>query len=91
MELIKGASLSSKQITEKQKVFKFLATLSVISLGKEEAILAGQIETELTKKGEIIETEDIMIGAIAKKHNQTILTRNLKHFNRIPDLSIETY
>ncbi|MFH1592069.1 MAG: PIN domain-containing protein [Candidatus Woesearchaeota archaeon] len=91
MELSRGAKLSNKPQTEKEKVLQFLYSLIILDLNKESAILAGEIEADLRKRGEIIDTEDIMIAAIAIKNNETLLTRNVKHFERIKDLKIESY
>ena len=91
MELVKGAELSNKPKSEKEKVHNFLSSLIILNLDKESAMLAGEIEAELRKKGEIIQIEDIMIGAIAKHNSETLITRNKKHFERITNLEIETY
>src|SRR3989344_4958602 len=58
---------------------------------KEREIKTGEIEAELRNSGEIIDLEDIMIGAIALQNNQAILTRNKKHFGRIKGLKVERY
>lgn len=34
---------------------------------------------------------DLKIAAIALAHNATLLTRNLKDFNRVPDLKVEDW
>jgi len=40
----------------------------------------------------MIDVLDGMIGAIAVVNGcDTIVTRNVDHFNRIPDLNVETY
>ena len=43
------------------------------------------------RAGEVIPPVDIMIGAIALENNEIVLTRNVKHFRRIPDLKVKTY
>lgn len=91
MEVISGAILNPKMKDEKERVIKFLSSFVILGLDKESSILAGEIEADLIKKGQIIEIEDIMIGAIAKVNNETLLTRNKKHFERIPGLKIESY
>ena len=40
-------------------------------------------------KGEILDLADIMIAAIVIVNNETLLTKNIKHFKRIPELIIE--
>ena len=34
---------------------------------------------------------DLLIGVLAKSYGQPILTRNVKDFQKIPELTIETY
>jgi predicted nucleic acid-binding protein len=63
----------------------------MLPLDLESAFLAGDIQKELIRKGEIIDPEDCMIAGIALKSNEPLLTRNLKHFKRIPGLQVETY
>jgi tRNA(fMet)-specific endonuclease VapC len=91
MELISGAILNPKVREEKEKVIEFLSSFVVLDLDKESAILAGEIEADLGKRGETIEPEDIMIGAIALHNGETLVTRNKKHFDRIQGLEIESY
>ena len=76
---------------EKDKVMKLINSLIVLDLNKESAILAGEIEADMENKGEIIDIEDIMIGAIAKCNNETLITRNKDHFEKIPGLEIQSY
>lgn len=39
----------------------------------------------------MINIEDIMLAGIALTHNESIITRNIKHFSKIEGLKIETY
>lgn len=91
MEIIAGALQSSRPEEEKQKVINCISTLKTLDFGSTEAHVAGQILANLIKKGEMIEITDVMIGAVAKENNQTLLTKNVKHFSKIKDLKIETY
>jgi tRNA(fMet)-specific endonuclease VapC len=44
----------------------------------------------LRRRGMIISDFDIIIGSTALLHDLTVITRNLRHFRRIPDLRIYT-
>ena len=57
----------------------------------ESAKIAGTFFAKLERSGEIIEAEDCMIAGIAKHHGDTILTRNIKHFERIRGVNVEGY
>jgi len=52
------------------------------------ARLAGQIEGEQAALGNIIAFEDLVIGATALHLCFDVLTVNVKHFQRIPALSV---
>ena len=95
IEIIRGIYLkdSIKNIkeNEKDKISEFLSSFRVLDLEKERAINTGEIETELMNMGDIIDLEDIMIGAIALRNNEAIVTRNKKHFEKIKGLKIEGY
>ncbi len=91
MELISGAIANPKIKGEKDKVINFINSFAIFDLNKESSILAGEIEAGLSQKGETIEPEDIMIAAICIKNKETLVTRNKKHFEKIPDLKIMSY
>lgn len=91
VELISGANLKGKKEIETKKIKDFLSTTIVLPLDKECAFLAGEIESELMQRGENIEIEDILIAAISIQNNETLVTRNEKHFRRIKQLTIEPY
>ena len=91
IELISGSILNPKIENEKEKVIGFVSSFITLDLDKDGAIKSGEIEAELIKKGEKIQTEDVMIGAIALHNNETLLTRNKKHFEKIKGLVVESY
>ncbi len=94
-ELIKGIHLERnlKYVSEEEKkrIELALSSFTILNLDKESAIISGEIEAELENKGEPIGIEDIMIGAIAKHNNETLITRNKKHFEKILGLKIISY
>ena len=91
MELVNGAILNPKVKNEKDKVISFLSSFSVLTFDKDSSIMAGEIEADLTRRGQDIETEDIMIGAIAKQNGEKLITKNIKHFERIKGLEVQGY
>jgi tRNA(fMet)-specific endonuclease VapC len=46
-----------------------------------------QTRTLLRSQGMLIPDMDILIAATALAHNLTLLTRNVRHFQRIPGLA----
>src|SRR3989344_7721332 len=88
MELWKGAELSINPVNQKNIIEDFLNSIILLDFTFKNSKTAGKIDAELTKKGEIIDIEDIMIASISKDNKEPILTRNVKHFKRIQDLEI---
>ncbi|MEK6910611.1 MAG: type II toxin-antitoxin system VapC family toxin [Nanoarchaeota archaeon] len=90
-ELITGAYVSKKTEEEISKVKNFLAETSIFDFTEDDAFEAGKIEAQLMKKGDSIEPEDIMIASTALLNEETLVTRNKKHFEKIPNLKIVSY
>jgi len=68
-----------------------LSRVEILPLGEAEAIRAGDLLATLEAQGEPIGVEDVWIGATALEHRLTVVTRNLKHFRRIPGLASESW
>ncbi len=86
-ELFRG--IKKKESIEKLE--QLCSELIVLSFDKEAAKKAGIISNELLRKGQEIDPEDCMIAAIALLNNDTLVTRNVGHFNRIINLNIKSY
>lgn len=91
MELWRGAIKAARSEEEKKKVDELLRSLLVYTFSEEDAKAAAEIEAYLSKIGEIIDMEDIMIAGVAKARNEPILTRNKKHFEKIIGLQVGGY
>jgi predicted nucleic acid-binding protein len=70
---------------------EILTNLEILPLGEAEAVRAGDLLAFLEEQGKPIGIEDVWIGATALEHGLTVITRNLKHFQRIPDLRAESW
>ena len=60
-----------------------------ITVGYDESILALQIFKSLVKSGQLIEDNDILIGAACIVHNIPLLTLNKKHFSRMKKFGLK--
>lgn len=89
-ELVQGAALAGSE-KERQGIRDFLKTVVTLPLGQEEAWAAGEVSGSLILSGEEVAPVDLLIGAIARFHDESILTRNTKHFAKIPGLRVEEY
>jgi predicted nucleic acid-binding protein len=66
----------------------FIAAFRIIPVTEPIAVRFAEIRALLTRRGELISDFDILIGATALHYNLTVLTFNLRHFSRIPDLNL---
>ncbi len=66
----------------------FLREVRVLPLSRSTMKRFARIRGELRRSGQIIGDPDILIGATALSHDLTLLTRNVNHFERIPDLRL---
>ncbi len=73
---------------EKAAVDTLLKALSVIPLDASASSLAGEIFRNLESKGETIGMADSLIAGICLHRNSMLITRNKKHFKRVPNLKI---
>jgi len=72
-----------------KKTEEFMDQLEIINLNYETSIEAGHILATLRKKGQAIEIRDLM-DSIAKVSEVPLVTRNVKHYERIHELAIVT-
>jgi tRNA(fMet)-specific endonuclease VapC len=90
LELWRGV-LRAHSASERQKVNSLLGSVQLYPFNEEAAKKAAVIEADLMERGEMIDLEDIMIAGITLSKNETILTKNVKHFGKIKGLDVETY
>ncbi|MCI0343221.1 MAG: PIN domain-containing protein [Planctomycetales bacterium] len=65
-----------------------LPRVVILPLGLDEALRAGEISADLEGRGVPIGLEDVLIGATALVQGCAVVTRNLKHFSKIPGLRV---
>ena len=63
----------------------------VFPLSDEIVVRAAEIYGALHKRGTLIEDADILIAATALVHGLSLVTENASHFDRIPDLVVESW
>ena len=88
-ELFKGA-LRSYQEDAAEKLLGLLTNLKILDFNFEASKKAGKIFEDLRVKGKMIDPLDLMIASIALVNNESLLTRNIKHFEKIGELKIES-
>jgi tRNA(fMet)-specific endonuclease VapC len=63
----------------------------VLPLIEETARRYATITRVLREQGQLIGTNDLWIAASALEHGETLVTRNLNEFRRIPGLSVTDF
>lgn len=91
-ELRDGASLHPQPELVWAKVEReILPWVRWIEFGEAVALRAGCLQAQLEKVGRPIGPEDIQIAATALRHGLILVTRNTRHFERVPDLAVENW
>lgn len=91
-ELFYGAYKSNNFDKEKEKVKLVLSRFIVFEMDEIGAEKFGEILSKLDKQGQKIADRDVLIAAIAiSKGEKVIVTRNTKDFEKIPQLTVQTY
>lgn len=88
-ELIYGAYKSNKSKYNLEKIKAMISDLEIDMITLDEEIMDnyGKLKADLEIKGEKLDEFDILIAATALVNNLTLVTRNNRHFKRIPSLS----
>ena len=86
-ELYYGAYKSKKK-KNVELVRELLGRLNILNWEPSNSEIIGKNFYELEKIGKKIDYRDLFIGMIVLKNDYTLLTRNIKHFERIPNLKI---
>lgn len=88
-ELWKGVYRSKDRQKDLAKVEWLLDSLELLVLDAESARLAGEMDAAI--KSNPIGESDLLIASIAMSNKQTLVTRNRKHFERVPGLRVEAW
>lgn len=89
-ELFEGALMSGRE-DKVSKVENLMKSFGLYAFSSSASWKAAEISSFLKKKGETLDFQDIAIASIAILYNETVITRNAKHFNRIRGLKTEKW
>jgi tRNA(fMet)-specific endonuclease VapC len=85
-ELYYGALKTERRQRNRDAVERLLSRLVVYDFTKKTAEKAGEIIAHLDEEGKPIDFRDAFIAATAIINESLLYTRNISHFERIPDL-----
>jgi tRNA(fMet)-specific endonuclease VapC len=90
-ELVHGIYRAQSAAVRNQRdafIRELLSDVEVYPFTKETALVAGKIDGEQQSRGIVIPFGDLLIGATALEVSYSLLTVNVRHFDRIPGLSV---
>ncbi len=90
-ELYVGVERSVKPKSEERVIHDLLKFINVLDFDDTAARLFGQITAYLQIMGKPAGDMDVLIAATAIASNHILVTRNAKHFENIPQLTVEEY
>jgi tRNA(fMet)-specific endonuclease VapC len=90
-ELAHGAEKSSDLSRNMAVVEDFVSRLDVLAYDDKAAWQYGNIRATLEKLGQPIGVNDLHIAAHARSNGLTLVTNNLREFERVPGLLLENW
>lgn len=90
-ELVHGAEKSNDPPRNLAAVENFFSRLAVLSYGEKAAWHYGNIRAGLEKIGMTIGVNDLHIAAHARSEGVTLVSNNLREFERVPGLMLENW
>ncbi len=91
MELFKGAYRSKFWQDNVEQVQKLLNNLKLLEFNIESSKLAGQLIEKLRQEGKGVGDMDSIIAGLVIAHAEKLVTRNIRHFKRVPGLKVEKW
>jgi tRNA(fMet)-specific endonuclease VapC len=90
-ELVHGAEKSSDVSRNTAVVEDFVSRLAVLAYDDKAAWQYGNIRATLEKIGQSIGVNDLHIAAHARSSGLTLITNNMREFERVPGLLLENW
>lgn len=90
-ELLHGAEKSSRPDVNLTVVEDFCSRLEVLAYGAKAAAHYGAIRAALERAGQPIGVNDLHIAAHTRSEGLTLVTNNLREFERVPALQVENW
>ena len=90
-ELLFRARHSQRVSANLQRLKQFFEPLASLAFDDRCAEEYAQIRADLTAQGKMIGPNDMLIGAIARANNATLVTHNIREFGRIVGIELEDW
>ena len=90
-ELEYGVFNSSRPEQNRLALMMFMSGIQVVPFEANAALEYGRIRADLKRKGELIGANDLLIAAHAKSLGLTLVTNNMREFERVEGLKVENW
>lgn len=90
-ELAYGVQKSQQRVMNRAALEHFCVRIELLPYSAEAAEQYGLIRSDLEARGQVIGPNDLHIAAHAKAENLTLVTNNLKEFERVDGLRLENW
>lgn len=91
-EIVYGAYKSTRKDYHLKKLRDILLpAVQLINFDSKAAYICGTIRVELENRGTPLSLADLQIASISLANDMVLITGNIKHFKRIPNLKIENW
>src|SRR5919204_1627741 len=89
-ELWEGVERADRPEEEARRIDAVLGDYTVLAFERRHAARAGRLSGSLLRRGTALDPVDVQIAGMALEERLAVLTRNVKHFERIPGLEVAT-
>jgi tRNA(fMet)-specific endonuclease VapC len=90
-ELLYGAEKSMAKRKNWTIVENFISTFDIVFFDFASSLMYAKVRVALEQKGTPIGPMDLLIASISLAHNYTLVTNNIKEFQRIKNLKLENW
>jgi tRNA(fMet)-specific endonuclease VapC len=90
-ELLYGAARRGSSRLERQVREVIVGALPVLPFDAAAAEVYGRLRAHLEGEGRRLDEPDLRIASIALSKGLTVVTGNVRHFGRVPDLKVENW
>jgi len=90
-ELCYGAEHSSAPERERTVIEAFVGSFGIAPFDAASAREYGRLRQKLGEQGQLIGDRDMMIASCALANRATLVSRNIKEFQRVPGLRLESW
>ncbi|MFT3912650.1 MAG: PIN domain-containing protein [Anaeromyxobacteraceae bacterium] len=90
-ELFYGAARSRHPESSAAHVLELLNTMPILELDAVSCRIFGEAKALLERRGERLSDADLLIGAMAAARGAVLVTGNVRHFSRMPGVTLESW